>query len=93
MRLISIELARAGGKRACHDKGLPLERTCTMPGWLVIFIVILCVLVFMMLVNPTGPCHWCPYFCHNRRASNNADAGAELQPVDPSNVKVLEEDA
>ena len=62
-----------------------------MPGWLVIFIVILCVLVFMMLVNPTGPCHWCPYFCHNRRASNDkADAGAELQPVDvnPSNVKL-----
>ena len=61
-----------------------------MPGWLVIFIVILCVLVFMMLVNPTGPCHWCPYFCHNRRASNNADADAELQPVDvnPSNVKL-----
>ena len=47
------------------------------------------VLVFMMLINPTGPCHWCPYFCHNRRASN-ADADAELQPVDPSNVKVLE---
>ena len=65
-----------------HDKGLPLERTCTMPGWLVILIVILCVLVFMMLVNPTGPCHWCPYFCHNRRASNNADAGAELQPME-----------
>ena len=82
-----------GGKRAYHDKGLPLERTCTMPGWLVVIIVILCVLVFMMLINPTGPCHWCPYFCHNRRASNNADAGAELQPVDPSNVKVLEEDA
>ena len=61
-----------------------------MPGWLVILIVILCVLVFMMLVNPTGPCHWCPYFCHNRRASNNADADAELQPVDvnPSNVKL-----
>ena len=54
-----------------------------MPGWLVIFIVILCVLVFMMLVNPTGPCHWCPYFCHNRRAKNdNADAGAELQPME-----------
>ena len=54
-----------------------------MPGWLVIFIVILCVLVFMMLINPTGPCHWCPYFCHNRRASN-ADADAE--PVEMSKV-------
>ena len=82
-------IARAGGiwlattkGCACHDKGLPLEHTCTMPGWLVILIVILCVLVFMMLVNPTGPCHWCPYFCHNRRASNNADADAELQPME-----------
>ena len=64
-----------------------------MPGWLVIFIVILCVLVFMMLVNPTGPCHWCPYFCHNRRASGaNADAENPVD-VNPSNVKVLEEDA
>ena len=71
---------------ACHDKRAALE-PCNMPGWLVIFIVILCVLVFMMLINPTGPCHWCPYFCHNRRASN-ADAGAE--PVNPSNVKVLD---
>ena len=54
-----------------------------MPGWLVILIVILCVLVFMMLINPTGPCHWCPYFCHNRRAANNnADADAELQPME-----------
>ena len=60
-----------------------------MPGWLVIFIVILCVLVFMMLINPTGPCHWCPYFCHNRRASN-VDAGAEPVDVNPSNVKVLD---
>ena len=58
-----------------------------MPGWLVILIVILCVLVFMMLINPTGPCHWCPYFCHNRRAS---DAGAEPVDVNPSNVKVLD---
>jgi len=76
-------------KSLYHDKGLPLEHTCNMPGWLVILIVILCVLVFMMLINPTGPCHWCPYFCHNRRAGN-ADAGAELQPVDvnPSNVKL-----
>ena len=83
-----MELARAGGK-----KGLVTTKGCNMPGWLVILIVILCVLLFMMLINPTGPCHWCPYFCHNRRASNNADAGAELQPVDPSNVKVLEEEA
>ena len=75
-----------GGKRACQYKGLPLERTCNMPGWLVIFIVILCVLVFMMLVNPTGPCHWCPYFCHNRRAS-----GANADAENPSNVKALEE--
>ena len=60
-----------------------------MSGWLVILIVILCVLVFMMLINPTGPCHWCPYFCHNRRASNNADADAG--PVEMSNVKVLED--
>ena len=80
-------------KSLYHDKGLPLERTCTMPGWLVILIVILCVLVFMMLVNPTGPCHWCPYFCHNRRASGaNADAENPVD-VNPSNVKVLEEDA
>ena len=28
-----------------------------MPGWLVILIVILCVLAFMTLINPTGPCH------------------------------------
>ena len=64
-----------------------------MPGWLVIFIVILCVLVFMMLINPTGPCHWCPYFCHNRRAPGaNADAENPVD-VNPSNVKVLEEES
>ena len=81
-------IAGAGGIWLVTTKG----SLCNMQGWLVIFIVILCVLVFMMLINPTGPCHWCPYFCHNRRASN-ADADAELQPVDPSNVKVLEEEA
>jgi hypothetical protein len=79
-------ICACGGIWLATTKGLPLE-PCNMPGWLVIFIVILCVLVFMMLINPTGPCHWCPYFCHNRRASN-ADAGAE--PVNPSNVKVLD---
>ena len=57
-----------------------------MQGWLVIFIVIICVLLFMMLINPTGPCHWCPYFCHNRRAS-----GANADAENPSNVKALEE--